>query len=85
MAFSLNTGKDQIQALKSLQGYFQGIYVKNTQSDNDAGKTEMIYNKLKHTNAPQDHAGPHTETQDRPFIKPTQAAQTGLEAFGLRA
>lgn len=54
-----------------------------TLSDNDRGKAKMIYSRLKHTNIPQVHGSPHTENQNRPFIKPIQAAQTGPEAFGL--
>lgn len=54
--------------------------VTNTRSNYERGKTEMIYSRLKRTNVPQDHGGPHTENQDRPFMKPIQAAQTGPEA-----
>lgn len=72
----------------STAGWLQGLshLSKKTVSDDDdddRSKTEMIYSRLKHTNIPQDPSGPHTETQNRPFIKPIQAAQTRLEAFGL--
>lgn len=58
----------------SPQGFFQGIFLSAYDRDN----TEMIYSRLKDTNIPQDHGGPHTQT-----TKAGQTAQTGLEAWDL--
>lgn len=68
-------GRIPVQPAISTGGWFQGMFFMSRI------EIEMIYSRLKHPSIPQDHSGPHTENQNKPFIKPIQAAETG--AWGL--